>query len=150
MNNVLKHNGTRHAFWAKADCGNFGSLLRGMGHCSTAQSRSQWKMRKQVGSSGRQWKGQKLCGSKWKIRKGQEGVRKGQERSGRSGRGGKAREGNTMLQYLSLKAKPSRPKCCAVINKVGRSWSLVPTHTSPSCQGRWRPRNQVDIKLRYL
>ena len=28
---MLKHNGTRHAFWAEADHGNFGSLLRGIG-----------------------------------------------------------------------------------------------------------------------
>jgi len=27
-------------FWAEADCGNFGSLLRGMGYCSAARSGS--------------------------------------------------------------------------------------------------------------
>jgi len=47
---------------------------------------------------------------------------------GEGRRGRKARESNGTLQYLPLKTEPSRPKWRTVINKIGRSWSLVPTH----------------------
>jgi len=79
-----------------------------------------------VGDKRKVWK---TCGSEWKTRKGSEGVRKAM---GAGGRGGKTWESNGTLQYLPLKAEPSRPKYHAVINKAGRNKSLVPTHTSPS------------------
>ena len=83
---------------------------------------SRWKMWKTLGSGGRQGRGQKGCRRAGRGPEGQGKVRK-------------RWEGNAMLQYLPLKAEPSRLKCCTVINKVGRSWSLVPTHTSPSEEG---------------
>ena len=40
-------------FWAEADCRNFGSLLRGMGHCSAAaRSSSVWEPMEASGSRG--------------------------------------------------------------------------------------------------
>ena len=61
------------------DRGNFGSLLRGMGYCSAARSRSRWKPVEVVEVVRKQWK---MSGSGWKTGKGLEGVqevREGQE-----------------------------------------------------------------------
>jgi len=123
------------------------------GHYSEARSGSMRKSSGDAEAGGKQWKlvedkrkVRKTCGSWWKTRKGSEGVRKGFGRFGRGaggseevrkavgkcGRGGKGTGSNGTLQYLPLKAEPSRPKYRAVINKAGRSKSLVPTHTSPS------------------
>jgi len=44
------------------------------------------------GAGGSQWKLWKLSGSGWETGKGSEGVREGQERCGRSGRGPEGRE----------------------------------------------------------
>jgi len=69
-------------------------------------------------AGGRQGRGRKGCGRVRRGAGGPEGrgkVRKRQEGTGSNG----------TLQYLPLKAKPSRPKCRAVINKVERNKSLV-------------------------
>jgi len=90
---------TRHVFWAEADCGNFGSLLRGMGHCSAAQSGSMRKSLEDAGASGKQWKTVKGAEVMWKQVEDQKGARRGQEEvqkaRGRKGhrRGWKRREG---------------------------------------------------------
>ena len=67
---------TRHVFWAEADCGNFGSLLRGMGHCSVAQSGSMGKSVEDAGASGKTVKGAEVV---WKQVEDQKGARRGQE-----------------------------------------------------------------------
>ena len=74
-------------------------------------------------------------GKQQKSVEDQEGVGRGQGGPEEGGRGGKTWESNGTLQYLPLKAKPLRPKYHAVINKAGRSKSLVSTHTSPSQVG---------------
>jgi len=97
------------------------------GHCSEA-----WAI-------APPWFGVEACGSQWKPVEAVEVIGKQWKTCGRQergqkkcGRDGKAQEGNAMLQYLPLKAKPSRPKHHAVINKVGRNKSLVlHTHHHP-------------------
>ena len=133
-NNVPRHNGDNEMpFGPKRTAGI-------SGHCSEAWAiapwlgaeacGSWWKPVEAVEDVGERWKS---SGSGWETGKGSEGVREGRERCGRSGRGpegrGKVRKrrkgtgSNGTLQYLPLKAEPSRPKVHAVINKVGRSWS---------------------------
>jgi len=109
--------GQWHAFWAEADCGNFGSLLWGMGHCSAAWSGSMWEPVEACRRCGRQWK---QTGSRWKPVEAVEvvgnsgrhvGEGRGQKGCGRSGRGleghGKVRKrqegtgSNGTLQVLS-------------------------------------------------
>jgi len=84
--------------------------------------------------SGRQAEGpedvRKLVEDQEGVGRGQEGPEEVGKAVGEGGRSGRTWESNGRLQYLPLKAEPSRPKYRAVIN--GRSKSLVPTHTSPS------------------
>jgi len=94
-------------------------------------------VREPVEASGTSGSCPEAGGRQWKSVEDKEGVRRGSGGSGevrevwrRSGRpwesaeeGGKGTGSNGTLQYLPLKAEPSRPKDCAVINKVGRSWS---------------------------
>jgi len=97
---------------------------------------SWWKPVEVVEVVGKQWKTCERHGKGWKgcgrVRRGAGGLEKVWKAVGKCGRDGKAQEGNATLQYLPLKAEPLRPKHCAVINKAGRSWSLVlHTHHHP-------------------
>jgi len=66
-NNVPEHNETRvHDFWAKADHGNLGPLLRG-------------SEQKQAEVDGRCWKCQKICGSEWETVEGKKDGGRGQK-----------------------------------------------------------------------
>ena len=63
-------------FWAEADCGNFGSLLRGMGYCSAARSGSMPEpvearevIGKQVGDRKGVGRGLGGSGEVWEVRK---------------------------------------------------------------------------------
>jgi len=72
---VPKHNGTRHAFWAEADCRNFGPLLQGaeQKHAEVSGSvGSEWKavedsgrVRSHAEASGRPGRGRKRLGRLW-------------------------------------------------------------------------------------
>ena len=94
--------GTGHAFWAEADRGNFGSLLRGMDYCSAARSGSVWEpveTRKVVGKQvgGRKGVGRGL-GGLGEVR----GVRKGFGRPWESAEeAGKAREVTVRYNYTN-------------------------------------------------
>jgi len=58
------------------------------------------------GAGGSQWKSWKSSGSRWETGKGSEGVREGQERSGRPWESVEEAGSNGTLQYLPLKAEP--------------------------------------------
>jgi len=105
---------------------------------------SWWKHTEVVegsGSRGSRGSRQEAVGDMWEIGKGSEGVREVRERCGRCGRGAEGRgkvrkrwkgtESNSTLQYLPLKAEPSRPKDYVVINKVGRKSLVLHTHHHP-------------------
>ena len=78
-----KHNGTRHAFWAKADCGNFGPLLQGTEWKHAEASGKQWKA---VEDSGRVRSCVKVSGRLGRPGRGQEGHGRGQKRWERLGK----------------------------------------------------------------
>ena len=119
-NNVPRHNGTMRCLLGRNGPREFriitprhGLLLRGS---EQKRAEDMEGSGSEPGASGSQWKLWKLSGSGWKTGKGSEGVWEVRKRSGRGLEGcGKVRKrwegtgSNGTLQYLPLKAEPSRP-----------------------------------------
>ena len=61
-----KHNRTRHAFWAKADCRNFGPLLQDTEWKHAEASGKQWKAVKDSGRVGSRVEASERPGRGWK------------------------------------------------------------------------------------